>query len=85
MVPIENEVTTDIMLFPWILLCNKRGLEIFYYKFTSMSTRRYKLVAFVKNGHCKVQTADCGPGVKCRLSVKCRLCAKCRMRTAEWG
>ena len=23
--------------------------------------------------HCGLQTADCGPGVKCRESVKCRL------------
>ena len=22
---------------------------------------------------CRLQTADCGPGVNCRLSVKCRL------------
>ena len=27
-------------------------------------------------GQCKTQTADCGPGVKCRLSVKCRLQTK---------
>ena len=26
-----------------------------------------------KTADCRLQTADCGPGVKCRLSVKCRL------------
>ena len=38
------------------------------------------------------QTADCGPGVKCRLRVKCRLQTeikmqaevKCRMKTVEF-
>ena len=29
-----------------------------------------------KIGQCKTQTADCGPGVKCRLWVKCRLQTK---------
>ena len=43
----------------------------------------------------KLRTADCGPGIKCRLSVKWRLQsrlrvlntlgAKWRMRTADWG
>ena len=28
---------------------------------------------WIWNGQCKTKTADCGPGVKCRLCVKCRL------------
>ena len=40
----------------------------------------------------RLQTADCGPGVKCRLSVKCRLQTesktqagvKCRMKTVDF-
>ena len=40
----------DSTLFLWVLLCNRRGLEIFQQKFASLSTRRYRLVALVKSG-----------------------------------
>ena len=45
-------------------------------------------VGFV-SGQCKTQTADCGPGVKWRLSVECRLQteskmqAGCKMQTSS--
>ena len=29
----------------------------------------------------RLRTADCGPGVKCRLSVKCRLQTESKMQT----
>ena len=42
-----------------------------------------------KSGQCKTQTAECGPGVKCRLSVKCRLQTQSKtqagLQNAEWG
>ena len=34
-----------------------------------------------KTGQWKTQTADCGPGVKCRLSVKCRLQTESKTQT----
>ena len=45
-----------------------------------------------QTAHCRLQTADCGPGVKCRLSVKCRLQTKsktqtgvkCRIKTVDF-
>ena len=35
-----------------------------------------RLSSNYETGQCKTKTADCGPGVKCRLSVKCRLQSK---------
>ena len=43
-----------------------------------------RVLHFKKNGDCGPQTADCGPGVKCRLRVKRRLGAKCRIKTADF-
>ena len=37
---ILNAVTKDTM-FLWVLLCNRRGLEIFQEKYASVFTRRY--------------------------------------------
>ena len=31
----------------------------------------------------RLRTADCGPGVKCRLSVKCRLQTESKMQNKD--
>ena len=36
-----------------------------------------------KSGRCKTQTADCGPGVKCRLQTESKTQAGCKMQNED--
>ena len=46
----------------------------------SVSVKRRLQTADWQTADCGLQTADCGPGVKCRLSVKCRLQTESKMQ-----
>ena len=51
-------------------MCPHGGMDIFW-NYTIIHTVSVK---------CRLWTADCGPGVKCRLSVKCRLQTESKMQ-----